>query len=200
MGQSKASNETDYVDLQIRVSASEGDGDTFKVQGSGSPSNRSYGVSDMVTVSPSFGIGGWVKGLDATASSLTGSGTDKYVPVQAAIRQNSIHFQINGPIFSEGNINELSRDYGAIFNIPVGNAPALADFVHSNATGEKFNETIGTDDGDTDDDSWSGSSTYAPDDDTGKCSCSSCNSSTNSDGTLKTVVIDGVTYNITPIE
>lgn len=195
MGQSKASTEQDYVDLQIRVN----EGDTFKVQGAGSPSNRKYGVSDIVTVNPAYGIGGWVKGLTTTASSLAG-GTDKYVQVQAAIRGEVIHFQVNAPTpFCAADPNELSRDYGAIFNIPIGEAPALADFVHSNSTGGQVTtESVGTDD--SPDESWSGPSTYKPDDETGKCLCGDCDSPKNGDGTPKTVVIDGVTYNITPIE
>ena len=193
MGLSKASNETDYVTLQIR---NEGDGDTFKVQGAGNKSNRDYGVADVVTVNPGFGIGAYVKGLDATAKSLAGGGS-LYFPVQAAIRQNVIHFQIEGPMFAADNPNELTRDYGAIFNIPVTEAPALADFVHNAATGATSDEFAGTDE----EESWSdGPSTYAPNDESDACTCETCKDTVNNDGTPKTVVIDGVTYNITPIE
>lgn len=196
MGQSKASNETDYVDLQIR----QDNGDTFKVQGAGTPANREYGVADVVTVTPGFGIGNYVKALESTVKSLAG-GTSTYLPVQAAIRQNVIHFQITSSTpFSVDDPNELSRDYGAIFNIFIADAPALAEFVHNNATGDGGDsEFIGTDD---DDDEWSkGPSTYAPDDSkSGACSCESCSSDTQSDGTPKTVVIDGVTYSLTPTE
>lgn len=203
MGQSKASNESDYVNLQIR---NEGDSDTFKVQGAGTPANRDYGVADVVTVNPGYGIGSYVKSLEATAPSLAGSSgaSTKYVPVQAAIRQNLIHFQLTGPAFSADNPNELSREYGAIFNIPVTEAPALADFVHNNSTGHNNGgDFLGTDDDDStnDDSTWAdGPSTYKPDNNTGKCSCDQCNDTTNSDGSPKTVVIKGITYNITPIE
>ncbi|MEK0325483.1 MAG: hypothetical protein QQN63_07245 [Nitrosopumilus sp.] len=195
MATSKASNETDYVDLQIR----QDNGDTFKVQGSGTPANREYGVADVVTVNPGFGIGNYVKALEATVKSLAG-GTSTYLPVQAAIRQNLIHFQITSSTpFSVDDPNELSRDYGAIFNIPVTEAPALADFVHNNATGGSGEEFLGTDD-DDEDDKWSDEpSTYAPDDSkSGACGCNTCLSDVQSDGTPKTVVINGVTYNLTP--
>lgn len=197
MNTSKASDATDYINLQIRTET----GDTFKVQGAGKTANRPYGVSDKVTVSPGYGIGEYVKGLTATESSLAGGSSPKYVLVQAAIRANMIHFQLTGPAFCADNPNELSREYGAIFNILVDNAPALAEFVHTNGSGLGGGTDFqGTDDDPDGEDSW-GPSSYNPDEVSGECQCSDCDEmSTPSDGSPKTVVIDGVTYTITPIE
>ena len=200
MTTSKASDASDYVNLQIRTDT----GDTFKVQGAGQAANRPYGVSDKVTVNPGFGIGEYVKSLDATIASLA-CGETMYVSVQAAIRDNLIHFQLTGPSFAADNPNEMTRDYGASFNVLIDSAPALAEFVHTNGT-DAFggNEFQGTDDEPSSDggghDTW-GPSTYKPDSETGECECPDCGEfSTPSDGSPKTVVIDGVTYNITPVE
>lgn len=193
MEQSKASDATDYVALQIRGKTGT---DTFKVQGAGTQANRPYGVSDVITVTPGYGIGEWVNSLPATSKSLAG-GPTMYVTTQAAIRGNQIHFQVMGPAFSADNPNELSRDYGAIFNIEINEAPALADFVHSNATGSGGGEFFGTDDDPLNDE---GPSTYAPDD-KDQCQCTDCGETENSsvnNSEPKTVVIDGITYNISP--
>ena len=199
MTTSQASDATDYVNLQIRTET----GDTFKVQGAGQSANRPYGVSDKVTVSPGFGIGNYVKNLSASAHSLAdGTNGIMYVPVQAAIRANMIHFQLTGPAFSADDPNEMTREYGAVFNILIDSAPALAEFVHLNGT----DSTGGIDFQGTDDepsgghDTW-GPSTYQPNAETGECQCPDCGDiTTPSDGSPKTVVIDGVTYNITPVE
>lgn len=116
---SLASNENDYVAVQVRAAGP----NQLHIQGAGPSINRNYGVSATVTA-PSELVS-WFEGhTGAKQKSLAGTGQG-YTPAQATIRDESVHFQVGG--------SYLNRSYGAAFDID--NNDELRAFVEKSDTG-----------------------------------------------------------------
>ena len=131
---SLASEATDYVPVQIRKT---GFG-TLHVQGKGAKTNRAYGVAGNVNVDA--GLSTWIDTVETSHSSLANTGK-QYISAQVARRGSNFHFQIlsdSSPFVGVG-----SRDYGAVFDIPVDTFSSLSEFIDVNQT---FDEGVDTDD------------------------------------------------------
>jgi len=111
-----------YVQLQARLYPK-----GLHVQGEGNEVNRSYGVAETFPINPE--LRAYLEKVEAEAglSSLAGTGK-KYFPLQAVLNraegQMFIHFQVP---FKEA----YNREYGAAFDVPIGEAPYLAVFIAS---------------------------------------------------------------------
>jgi len=121
MVKSLATGKTDYVSVRLRKA----DACRLHLQGEGASVNRNYGISGNIAVTPDFA--NYINNLPKDFYSLAGTGR-QYVNAQVAIREDTLHFQVNGVPF-DGNGH---RDYGAILDISVDSFFALADFVRLN--------------------------------------------------------------------
>ena len=104
MSKSFASNDNSYVEIQGRVL-----GSSLHVQGKGGEVNRGYGFAGDFTCPEE--LAAWINDQSHSAYSLTGSGRH-YLPMQATVKGNSVHFQVKG--------SGLNRGYGAAFNVSDG--------------------------------------------------------------------------------
>jgi hypothetical protein len=107
-----ATSKTDYTVVQGRIKNG-----YLHIQGSGENVNRSYGVAVDFPVEAD--LADWMNSLNHPIKTLAGSDA-MYFPLQYAIRENNIHFQVKGSTFN--------RSYGAAFNVDIDEVSELAEF------------------------------------------------------------------------
>ncbi len=116
----------DYRPVQLAIREDR----NIHIQGVGTNINRDYGVAADASVSKNSELAAYL-GLRLALVPSQATGLARlYVPAQAAVRGNRVHFQFES--------KEANREYGAAFDIPKSEVPELATFLTGKeATGEQ---------------------------------------------------------------